>query len=81
MCKVSLTILIYLIWEEKNKRVFDNYCTPVSLIFPRFQILFYMVLHFHESISFRVVVVLFVGAASVLSLLVMAFLGWGCSVG
>jgi len=46
--RVSPSILIYLIWKERNKRVFDNSCTHVSLVFHRFQILFYMVLHFHE---------------------------------
>ncbi|KAJ6923559.1 hypothetical protein NC652_017016 [Populus alba x Populus x berolinensis] len=41
MHRVSLGILIYLIWKERNKRVFDNSCIPVSLVFHRFQILFY----------------------------------------
>jgi hypothetical protein len=46
--RVSLGILIYLIWEKRNKRVFDNSCNLVSFIFCKLQILFYMVLHFHE---------------------------------
>jgi hypothetical protein len=37
-----------LIWEDRNKRVFDNSCNPISFVFCRFHILFYMVLHFHE---------------------------------
>jgi hypothetical protein len=44
--RVSLGILIYLIWEEKNKRVFDNSCNPVPFIFRRLKVLFYMILHF-----------------------------------
>jgi len=50
MRRVSLGILIYLIWEDRNKRIFDNSCIPVSLVFHRFQ----------NSCLF-----LFVGAASV----------------
>jgi len=48
MRRVSLGILIYLIWEERSKRVFDNSCNPVLFVFRRFQVLFYMILHFHE---------------------------------
>jgi hypothetical protein len=33
MRRVSLGILIYLIWEERNKRVFDNSCNPVPFFF------------------------------------------------
>jgi hypothetical protein len=33
MCRVSLAILIYLIWEERNKKVSDNSCTSVSFVF------------------------------------------------
>lgn len=79
---VSLGILIYLIWEERNNRVFDNSYTPVSLFFfvdSRFSSTWFCI--FMNRLSFRVVVVLFVGAVSVLSLLVMVFLEWGCSVG
>jgi hypothetical protein len=47
--RVSLGILIYLIWEERSKRVFDNSCNPVPFVFRRFQVLFYMILHFHEQ--------------------------------
>jgi hypothetical protein len=46
MCRVSLAILIYLIWEERNKRVSDNSCTSVSFVF--LQIPDSLVLHFHE---------------------------------
>ena len=45
---VSLSIVIYLIWEERNKKVFENFCILVESLFWRFQVLFYMILHFHE---------------------------------
>jgi len=41
MRRVSLGIHIYLIWEERNKRVFDNSCNSVSFIFHILQIHFY----------------------------------------
>jgi hypothetical protein len=37
-----------LIWEERNRRVFENSCSPVEPIFRRFQVLFYMILCFHQ---------------------------------
>jgi hypothetical protein len=33
MRRVSLGILIYLIWEERNKRVFNSSCNPVFFVF------------------------------------------------
>jgi hypothetical protein len=33
MCRVSLAILIYLIWEERNKKVSNNSCTSASFVF------------------------------------------------
>jgi hypothetical protein len=48
MKRVSLSIVVYLIWEERNIRVFENSCTLVESLFWRFQVLFYMILHFHE---------------------------------
>jgi len=48
MKKVSLSIVVYLIWEERNKRVFENSCSLVEPIFRRFQVLFYMILRFHQ---------------------------------
>jgi hypothetical protein len=48
MKRVSLHIVVYLIWEEKNRRVFENSYTLVESLFQRFQVLFYMILHFHE---------------------------------
>ena len=47
MKKVSL-IIVYLIWEERNKRVFENSCSFVEPIFRRFQVIFYMILRFHQ---------------------------------
>jgi hypothetical protein len=47
MKRVSLSIVVYLIWEERNCRVFKNSCTLVESAFQRFQVLFYMILHFH----------------------------------
>jgi len=48
MKRVSLSIVIYLIWEERNRKVFENFCILVESLFWRFQVLFYMILHFHE---------------------------------
>ena len=48
MKRVSLSIVVYLIWEERNRRVFENYCSPVEPLFRRFQVLFYMILRFHQ---------------------------------
>ncbi|KAL9374122.1 hypothetical protein Peur_033742 [Populus x canadensis] len=48
MKRVSLHIVVYLIWKERNRRVFENSYTLVESLFQRFQVLFYMILHFHE---------------------------------
>ena len=48
MKRVSLSIVVYLIWEERNRRVFENSCSPVEPLFRWFQVLFYMVLRFHQ---------------------------------
>ena len=47
--RVSLYILVYLIWEERNKRIFYDKSTSLALIFQKFQIIFYMILHLHEK--------------------------------
>jgi len=52
MRRVSLGITVYLIWEERNKRVFDGKTSGVDTVFRRFQILFYIVFHFYEKGSF-----------------------------
>jgi len=49
MCRVSLALVVYLIWGEWNKRVFDNIVKSVDYLLRMFQILFYTVLYFHES--------------------------------
>jgi len=49
MRRVSLAITVYLIWEERNRRVFDAQSREVDSVFRRFQILFYIVFHFHEK--------------------------------
>jgi hypothetical protein len=36
MKRVSLSIIIYLIWEERNIMVFENFCSPVEPIFQCF---------------------------------------------
>jgi hypothetical protein len=51
MRRVSLAITVYLIWEERNRRVFDAQSREVDSVFRRFQILFYIVFHFHEKKS------------------------------
>jgi len=48
MKRVSLSIVVYLIWDERNRRVFENSCSLVEPIFLRFQVLFYMILRFHQ---------------------------------
>jgi hypothetical protein len=53
MRRVSLGILIYLIWEERNKRIFYNTCNSVSFVFSKLQVMFFMVLHFHEKNHFN----------------------------
>ncbi|KAL9362529.1 hypothetical protein Peur_045314 [Populus x canadensis] len=37
MRRVSLGTVVYLIWEESNKRIFYNTCHPVDVIFLKFQ--------------------------------------------
>ena len=49
MRRVSLCVLVYLIWEERNKRIFDDKSTSSALLFWKFQIIFYMNVHFHEK--------------------------------
>jgi hypothetical protein len=49
MRRVSLGITVYLIWEERNKQVFDGKTRGVNTVFRRFQILFYIVFHFYEK--------------------------------
>jgi hypothetical protein len=48
MRRVSLAVFVYLIWEERNKRIFNNTGKSVKAIF-RIQILFYTILYFHEN--------------------------------
>jgi len=43
MRRVSLGLTVYLIWEERNKRIFDGKNTSVGNIFRKFQIMFYTV--------------------------------------
>lgn len=54
MQRASLNIMVYLIWEERNKRIFEGKCTLPTLVFRKFQILFFMVLHFHEKNHFLI---------------------------
>jgi hypothetical protein len=49
MRRVSLAILVYLICEERNMRIFNNIAKSVKAIFRKFQILFYIILYFHEK--------------------------------
>jgi hypothetical protein len=52
MRRVFLSINVYLVWEERNKRIFDNTCNLVELLFHKFQVIFYMILHFHKKNHF-----------------------------
>jgi hypothetical protein len=47
--RVLLVILVYLIWEERNRQIFNNTAKSVEVIFRKFQILFYTILYFHEK--------------------------------
>lgn len=49
MRRVALALLMYFIWEERNKRLFDSPSKPVGVIFYRFQVLFYTIMYFHEK--------------------------------
>ena len=49
MRRVALSVLIYLIWEERNRRTFDSLDNQTDQIFRRFQLVFYMIYFFHEK--------------------------------
>jgi len=49
MRRVSLGLTVYLIWEERNKRIFDRKNSSVGNIFRKFHIMFYTVFHFYEK--------------------------------
>jgi hypothetical protein len=49
MKRVSLGLTVYLIWEERNKRIFYGSCTSVGNAFRKFQVMFYTVFHFYEK--------------------------------
>ena len=48
MRRVLLGIVVYLIWEEHNRRIFYGKSRDVTTVFRRFQVLFYIIFHFHE---------------------------------
>ena len=52
MRRVSLGILIYIIWEERNNRLFDSTSTSIPSLFRKFHTLFFLVFHFHEQDHF-----------------------------
>jgi hypothetical protein len=49
MRRASLALLVYLIWDERNNRIFAHKSSSIDATFRRLQILFYTVLHFHEK--------------------------------
>ncbi|KAI5581134.1 hypothetical protein BDE02_08G201100 [Populus trichocarpa] len=49
MRRVLLGIVVYLIWEERNQRVFERKTRGVNITFKRLQVLFYIIFHFHEK--------------------------------
>ncbi|KAJ6976235.1 hypothetical protein NC653_031932 [Populus alba x Populus x berolinensis] len=51
MRRVSLGKMVYLIWEERNRRVFEGKTRGVNIAFRRFQLLFYIIFHFHRRIT------------------------------
>ena len=54
MRRASLSIAVYLIWEERNKRLFDSSMQSLDRLFRRFQVLFYTVYHFHGKDHFAI---------------------------
>jgi len=54
MRRVSLAIIVYLIWQEKNKRVFDNNYNSVDRMFCKFQFQFYTIFYFHKKDPSRI---------------------------
>jgi hypothetical protein len=49
MRRVSPALVVYLIWEERNRRVFDNIDKSINLIFRKYHIMFYTILYFHDK--------------------------------
>ena len=49
MRRVSLAILVYSIWEERNRRIFEGSSFSIAQLFRKFQITFFMIFHFHEK--------------------------------
>jgi hypothetical protein len=49
MKRVGLALVVYIIWEERNRRVFENAGKSIDVLFRKFQILFYIVLYFHDN--------------------------------
>ena len=45
--RVALSVVIYLIWEERNRRTFDEVNISIDQVFRKFQITFFMILLFH----------------------------------
>jgi len=54
MRRVYLGLTVYLIWEERKQRIFDSTCNLVDVIICKFQVLFYMMLHFHGKNHFLI---------------------------
>ena len=54
MRRVSLSMIVYLIWDERNKRIFEGKSALPAQVFRKFQILFFMVLRFHEKNHFLI---------------------------
>ena len=49
MKRVALSVLVYLIWEERNRRTFDGLAASIDQMFRKFQIVFCMILSFHDK--------------------------------
>ena len=47
MRRVALPLLVHLIWNERNKRLFEHVSKSVDAVFWKFQVQLFMVLHFH----------------------------------
>lgn len=54
MRRASLSIAVYLLWEERNKRLFDKTALSIEKLFRRFQVLFFTVFHFHGADHFAI---------------------------
>ena len=47
---VTTRLIVYLIWEERNKRIFESSCISMKSLFQKFQVMFFTVFTFMKRI-------------------------------